>query len=264
MLRRIGHVVIESVAAETPKFTAPMVLVHGLWCTAAVWRRFMGYCAHRGWSCHALRLRAHGATGPESAGHVRFADHLEDLRRVIAACDTPPVLVGHDLGGLLALHRNGDLVRAVVALAPLVPRTLARNANPALASLSARLAMWRSGALRPPRGRLGARYFGRSVPGGTIPDSGRLARELTGQEVLPRIGTARPTLILGGTRDGVSPPDAVRSLAQHLGATCRLVDGATHAMPWESGWEQRVSEVHRWLVHALGEELLAMRDEESD
>ena len=30
----------------------------------------------------------------------------------------------------------------------------------------------------------------------------------------------------------------------------------------EAGWEQRVSEIHRWLVHTLGEDLLVPREEE--
>ncbi len=88
MQRRVGHAVIESIAAEIPKFTAPMLLVHGLWCTAAVWHTFMGYFAHRGWTCHALNLR--GRAAPDSAisiGRVRFADYLEDVRGMIAACD---------------------------------------------------------------------------------------------------------------------------------------------------------------------------------
>jgi len=29
----------------------------------------------------------------------------------------------------------------------------------------------------------------------------------------------------------------------------------------DSGWEQRVSSVHRWIVHTLGKPLLALFDE---
>jgi len=265
MQRRIGDAIIESVAAEAPKFTAPMLLVHGLWCTAAVWRRFMGYLAHRGWMSHALTLRGHAVdAGRDGIGRVRFADYLEDVHRVVAACDAPPVVVGHDLGGLLALNCGPQEVRAAVALAPLVPQAIGATANPTLVRFGARLAMWRSRALPAPKGRLGMDCFGPGAPGGTTQDSGCVAAELMRNEVPAPVGTRVPTLIVGGTRDVISPPDAARRLAQHVGATAQLADGASHAMPWEPGWEQRVSEVHRWVVQLLGEELLVPPEEEGE
>src|SRR4029453_18774510 len=108
-MTRFGPLDAEVTRPETDKFTAPLVLVHGLWDRAAVWRRFAGYLAHRGWQCIALVRR----------GEVSdVATHVSDLRTAIAAVDAPPVIVGHDFGALLALH-CGDVARAVVALAPL-------------------------------------------------------------------------------------------------------------------------------------------------
>jgi len=261
MQRRIGDVIIDSVAAEAPKFTAPMLLVHGLWCTAAVWRRFMGYLAHRGWMTHALTLRGHAADSDRAAiGRVRFADYLDDVRRVVAACDAPPVVVGHDIGALLALHCRPQEVRAAVAVAPLVPDGSAPGLR--FLGLGARFAMWRTRALPAPTGHVAVDYFGPGAPGGTTPDSGCVAGELMRNEIPAPAASGVPTLIIGGTRDVIAPPDAVRRLAQPVGATLRLADGASHAMPWEPGWEQRVSEVHRWVVQALGENLLLPPEDE--
>jgi pimeloyl-ACP methyl ester carboxylesterase len=263
MQRRIGNVAIESIAAESPKFTAPMVLIHGLWCTAAVWRKCMGYFAHRGWICHALTLRGRADTGSRIAiGQVRFADYLQDVHQVVAACEAPPVVVGHDIGGLLALYRSTPAARAVVAIAPLVPPSIAANANPALSRLAARIATLRARPLPPPHGKMGAEYFARGVPGGTTPDSSCVARELHGSALSAPARTDVPTLVVAGERDPFCPPSDVERLARHVGATFRIAEGAGHAMPWEAGWEQRVSEIHRWLIQTLGEPLLAVRDEE--
>jgi pimeloyl-ACP methyl ester carboxylesterase len=258
MERRVGHALIETIAAESAKFTAPMVLVHGLWCTAAVWRKFMGYLAHRGWTCHAVNLRRPG----ERIAAPRLADYLDDVRGVIAACAAPPVVVGHDLGALLALQCTAPNVRARVALAPLVPRPLAATPNRALMRTASRLAMWRAQPLPVPRGRLAAACFGSGVPGGTHPDSSAAARDLISGNLRLSFDTTAPSLVIAANDDPFSPPQDVEALAAQCGATLRRIPNAGHPLPWEIGWEQRVPEIHRWLVQTLGEDLLALREEE--
>jgi len=265
MLRRIGNVTIESIAAESAKFAAPMVCVHGLWCTAAVWRRFMGYLAHRGWSCHALNLRGHGdAAGRDEIGTVSFADYLSDLQRVLAACDTAPIVVGHDLGGLLALACPPAAARAVVALAPLLPRAVSGTTSLVLSSWRARLAMLRASPLPPPRGRLGAAYFAHGAPGGTTAESARAVRELCDNDFDLPTHIESPTLLVAGEADRFSPPEVLERWARRLGAQYETVAGAGHALPWGTGWEACVAATHRWLIRALGEPLLLLRDEQED
>jgi len=255
MQRRIGLVTIETLGAATPKFTAPMLLIPGMWCSAAVWRRFMGYLAHRGWTCHAVALRGHAdAVWAGSVGSVTFDDYRADVAGVVAECDAAPIVIGHDLGGLLALHCT--TAAAVVALAPLVP---ARAPHPVLARLRTRLAARLARPLRPPRGALRLACFGREVPGGATLESARAARQavvLAPAEIPRRNG---PTLLVAGDGDLLSPAAEIERLAQQLGAVCHRV-AAGHAMPWESGWEQRVAETHRWLIQTLGEPLLALTE----
>jgi pimeloyl-ACP methyl ester carboxylesterase len=263
---RIGPVSIEAIAAESPKFTAPMVLVHGLWCTPAAWRRFMGYLAHRGWSCMALDLHSDAVAGSERAlSQTSLSDYATHVRQVIAACDAPPVLLGHDLGGLLVLRRDLPAIRAVVALAPLIPRPISVSGKPALTGLISRLALWRGRPLPPPRGKLAAAYFATAPPGGTTSEPAALARELRRDNFpLATIGVNVPALVLAAERDVFSMPSDVRRLAEHAGATFRLAERAGHAMPWEPGWERRVSEIHRWLIQTLGDPLLAMHEAEEE
>ena len=265
MQRRVGDITIESMASESAKFAAPLVLVHGLWCSAAVWRKFMGYLAHRGWTCHAVNLRGHGdAAGRERISGVRIADYVGDLQRVIALCDTAPVVVGHDLGGLLALACSAAATRAVVALAPLVPRALGGRTNAALSRWRARAAMFRSRPLPPPRGKLGGEYFARGAPGGATAESARAARELREDAFNLPAHTGTPTLLVAGERDSFCPPHAVERLARQLGAQFQTAEHAGHALPWGAGWETRAATTHRWLIQTLGEPLLLLRDDEEE
>jgi pimeloyl-ACP methyl ester carboxylesterase len=262
MQGRIGHIRIESMAAETAKFTAPMLLVHGLWCAAPVWRKFMGYLAHRGWACHALNLRGRGVAKSEPAiARVCFADYQSDVRQVIDACEAPPVVVGHDLGGLLALSCAPSTARAIVALAPLVPRSIAAVPTLARYSLWAGLAALGNRALPPPRGKLGAACFGSGAPGGTLADSGCVVRELARKSFRLPTGSNAPALVLAGARDPFCPPSTAQALAQHFQTSLVIAPDGGHAMPWEPGWEQRADDVHRWLIQTLGEPLLALREE---
>ena len=265
MQRRVGHAAVDPIAAASPKFAAPMVLVHGLWCSAAVWRLFMGYLAHRGWTCHAINLRGRGtADARTQVGQLGFADYLHDVQQVVLACDAPPVVVGHDLGGLLALACDPRTLRAAVALAPLVPHAFGGTANPVLSSWRTRMAACRLRPLPPPRGARGAQYFARGVPGGAVPDSARAARELCDSTfTLPSSGE-RPTVLVTGDCDPFCPPRDVERLAQRVGAQCHTAVRAGHAMPWEAGWEHRVAETHRWLIQTLGEPLLLMRGDEEE
>src|SRR5206468_1368748 len=101
------------VRPESARYTTSLLCIPGLWAGPDVWRAFAGYLAHRGWESHLLDVRALDAGVAERAAAV--AAHA-------AALPTPPVLLGHDLGSLVALAAAARTrTAAVVLLAPLVP-----------------------------------------------------------------------------------------------------------------------------------------------
>jgi pimeloyl-ACP methyl ester carboxylesterase len=263
MQRRIGQISIETIAGESEKFVFPMVLVHGLWCTGAAWHRFMGYFAHRGWICHAIHLRGRDPATPPGSSPPVSAQELEaDLRQVLAACPTPPVLLGHDTGAVLALACR-DAASAVVGIAPRLPEALAGLDSPGAMHFANWWSVRRRGLLPPPRGSAAESYFGKQVPGGVVAETAAMARAFGALARKPPSTGAAPVLLLGGARDKISVPDRVEAMATRLGAEYASVD-AGHALPWDKGWEKRVGEVHRWLVKTLGEPLLMLRDEEEE
>jgi len=255
METRIGALTVELSGAENSKFTAPLLLLHGLWCGADVWRRYAGFLAHRGWACHALNLRGRR----DAPAARRLEDYELDVRQAIAAMSGPPVIVGHDVGGLLAL-RAAAAARAVVALAPYVPQPLAAPTR--CVRGTARLALLLGRAVRAPRARGGRLYIGDSALS-LVSEPSAVLRALM-HDAIELAATATPTLIVVGGRDPFVPITAANTLARHLGATLSVDSCAGHPLPVAAGWERRVGEMHRWLIQQLGDPLLALREESEE
>lgn len=251
MERRVGPLWADVIEPESAKFTAPLLLIHGLWSCASLWRGFVGYLAHRGWLCVCVELR------PRQPASVAcsVAEHVENLRGVLAALPARPVVVGHDLGALLALQIAGDAA-AAVALAPLVTLPVA---SPAFGSRIGWIDWLLRRRLRAPGGQWRAEYAPRFH---AEREPRALLRELLQNEiVVARLPDATPALIVAGERDPVTPVAAARTLAAAVGAELRVERGAGHALPIEAGWDRRVSDIHRWIVRQLGQPLLALYHE---
>lgn len=102
---------------------APLVLLHGLFGQARNFGQIQRSLAQR-WRVIALDLRNHGAS-PHAPG-MRYATMAEDVLETLAALGaTPAVLIGHSMGGKVAmraaLSRPAAVARLLVAdIAPVV------------------------------------------------------------------------------------------------------------------------------------------------
>lgn len=242
MAVRFGPLRAEVTDPESERFTAPLVLVHGLWAGAAVWRRFASYLAHRGWRCVALERRADA--------ELDLGAHADDLGTAIAALDAPPVVVGHDLGALLAL-RCAERARAIVALAPLVAPPLAATPQ-ALQRAGTWLTRWRGTPLSPPP-------FGYPLRDRTEPAA--LIKQVLAGELPPPTRSAAPCAVFAVQDDPITALPAARALADHVGAELHALPGADHCAVLAPGWEAYVAAIHRWIIQRLGVDLLALYDE---
>lgn len=67
----------------------------------------------------AIDLRGHGESGHPDSGYL-YEDYIDDLDRIVAELGIPhPILVGHSLGGIVALWwaaRHPDQAAALIAL----------------------------------------------------------------------------------------------------------------------------------------------------
>lgn len=238
-----------------------------------------------GWTFDQFRLPFEGAgltvltpdlPGHEPGGSVAGRSMSDYARAVVAlckACDRPPVLVGHSMGGLVAqmaaarLGQEGAEVAGLVLLAPSpgwgVTGSTMEEAVSAM-SLYALGPFWLQ-AVAPDHGLAAAYSLDRfergerhAVTHRMVPESGRALWEVLNWWLDPLMTTLvapgaikAPALVLSGERDVIHPPVTVREVARRLGADYRQMDGMSHWLPGEPGWLDVAAASLRWMAQAV-------------
>lgn len=104
----------------------PLVLVHGLTDDGSTWPDAIDRWG-TDWDIHAVDQRGHGRSARFTPDDVRESHRIwvDDLRTVVTALGRPAVVVGHSLGGLVALRlalQAPELINALVVEDPAHPR----------------------------------------------------------------------------------------------------------------------------------------------
>jgi pimeloyl-ACP methyl ester carboxylesterase len=113
---------IESWLPERRSRRRPLYYLHGELGGSWLWEQYLRYFAQRGWEGHALNLRAHFWSETAPLEELTFDTYLDDAASGYDALSRSAVVVGHGLGGLLALKlaevRDVD---ALVLLSAAIP-----------------------------------------------------------------------------------------------------------------------------------------------
>jgi pimeloyl-ACP methyl ester carboxylesterase len=273
METRLGRIPAECERPEPLKFAWPLLLLPELFTTARHLAVARGYFASIGWEVYAPDLRAAAAvarTAPRGSnpGAAAFDVLAATLAEAVAALERDAIVVGHGLGGLLALNAAGHpRVRAAVALAPMLPGFRSPLVT-GVANWPARLL---GRALKPPRG---ARLFDlladaepfqrEALTLALVADDARAALEIMhGRIKFDEGGRAVPGLIVAGDSDPFAPLDKTSDFAARIGAAIRVLPGRGHWLIGGRALERAVAEVQRFLVRNLGGDLLLLNPEQS-
>ncbi len=245
----------------------PVIMIHGAFCGGWSFANFVGHFSDRGWPCLALDLRHHdgGAADPR-LGTTSLHDYTRDLVALISDLPSPPVLIGHSMGGLIAqkLAARG-LAKACVLLAPAAPwgilPTTQEEIDAARGLMS--LGMFWNMAVEPNFEIAVANSIDKLPPDQQVsvfdrfvPESGYALFELLFWMFDIGRGSAVddtavdcPVLVVSGSDDKVIAPTTARRIAELYGrrAELEILDGVGHWMLSEPKWAEAAELCETWI-----------------
>src|SRR5512142_1885169 len=94
--------IISKYPADGPHPT-PLLFIHGMMHAAWCWDvHFLDYFAQHGYAAYAVNLRGHGnSQGRENLRWTRISHFVEDLATAVQQLPSPPILIGHSMGGFI-------------------------------------------------------------------------------------------------------------------------------------------------------------------
>ncbi len=236
---------------------ADVLCLHGMFVGGWVFEKLLPIIASRGYPAHSVSYRGHPPNEPlRNLGRVSVADYAADAASVARTLDRP-ILIGHSLGGLVALLLLGrNLARAAVLVSPAPPRGInvfsaelfARTLNQLPSMLLSRPIVPNAADLyalalncvdKEERAAIFARF---------TPDSGKAARQAAlGVYRVPPRAVRAPLLVVAGQNDRFIPASVAEKVARKYSAQLRIAPGHGHFFFGEPGWEQEASLIVDWM-----------------
>ena len=122
---RRARIYVESWLPERRSRRKPLLFIHGELAGSWLWERYLGYFAARGWEGHALNLRNHYWSQTADPATLSFDTYTEDVVATLERFPAGVVVVGHGMGGLLALKAAERMpISGLVLLSSELPRDL--------------------------------------------------------------------------------------------------------------------------------------------
>jgi pimeloyl-ACP methyl ester carboxylesterase len=244
---------------DTETDAPPLLLVHGAWHGAWCWtEHFTWFLADRGFTSYAVDLRGHGSS-PGNLRTSRIAHYVADVRRVAVELPSPPVLIGHSMGGFIVQHylmRYRALAGVLMAPVPVhgaigAAVRVARHHPGAFARANA---SWSLGPIVDDADRASALLFGphlddeaRRRHTGRIQDESYPAfLEMLLHRPRPR-EVRDPVLVVGGSLDALFSPGEIRRTAAAYGTEAVIFDDIGHDMMLDRGWERPAGVIADWI-----------------
>jgi len=259
---------LEIFRAGEPSARPPLLFVHGSFCGAWVWaEHFLPFFAQAGWQCLAVSLRGHGKSeGRRQLDSFGIADYVNDLAAAAAEFESPPVVIGHSMGGLVA--QRFVLTNKAAGLALMAPASLSGLGGSLMAMSLGRPHLMRAlgrvqtGGMEPEdfeaiRRSLFSKAFPADVALRYMPlfqrESMRANMELMAPQWLYLMARpSLPTLAIGGRNDDFVPAADVRTTGMVWDAETHILDDLPHAMMLDTPWRVPAGILADWLGRRFG------------
>jgi pimeloyl-ACP methyl ester carboxylesterase len=247
-----------------------IVLIHGSWSRGEQLARARAAFEERGYAAHTPTLRHHELPLREGAmkiASLSLRDYTDDLVAFVNSLNSPPLLIGHSTGGLLAQlvaarTRHAGLVAACPAPAAGIFGTNPTNlrmslpwflrprpwAKPVYTPTSERFRRWIANTQ--------TEDIAREIYDGLVCESGRANCEialavakLSKATVVDFAAVTTPVLVLGGECDRIVPAGVVRqTAARYQHGTYVEIPRSDHMVFSGAVLPVTVGHIHDWMA----------------
>jgi len=240
----------------------PILFVHGAWHAAWCWdQHFLSFFADKGYRALAVSFRGHGNSPTDKPLRTcSVADYIEDVSSVADSLSTPPVIVGHSMGGLIVQkYLESHDAPAGVLMTSMPPHG---NIGSALRWIRqhpwhfTKMAMTGKALPYISTPQLAReRFFSSHTPESDVlgyaaqlqEDSSRIGIDCLALS-LPRPKRVRtPLLVLGADEDGAHTRKEILATAHAYRTEAEFFPNMGHNMMLEPGWADVAQRIHSWL-----------------
>jgi pimeloyl-ACP methyl ester carboxylesterase len=240
----------------------PLLFIHGALHTASCWDvHFLDYFASHRFASHAVNLIGRGnSEGREKLRLTRIADFVQDVVNVVQQFTTPPVLIGHSMGGFIIQKylEDHDAPGAVLLSSPSPAGLLqialknARRHTLIFAKVNRTLSLFPLVAT-PQLAR--EAFFSEDLPDEQLmkywlqmqDDSYRAYLDMVGVDLPKPAKVKTPLLVLGVGRDNMLTPREIQATAHAYNAKFEIVPDVAHNSMLELRWQAVADRILAWL-----------------
>jgi pimeloyl-ACP methyl ester carboxylesterase len=240
----------------------PLLFVHGAWHAAWCWdEHFLSFFADKGYRAVAVSLRGHGGSPTRKPLRAcSIADYVEDISSVADNLPTPPVIIGHSMGGLIVQkYLESHDAPAGVLMGSIPPQGSLGSAvrwikrHPWHFTKIAITGKSLPYVNTPELAR--ERFFSAQTPDSRVLDYAARLQEASARAGfecvmvnLPRPERVSTTLlILGAQNDGATSRNEVLATARAYRTEAEFFPDMGHSMMLEPGWATVAERIHTWL-----------------
>jgi len=240
----------------------PLLFIHGTLHTAACWDvHFLDYFAHQGFAAHAVNLRGHGKSeGREKLRWTRIADFVEDVETTVRQLPSPPILIGHSMGGfIIQKYLEDHVVPAAVLLsspspAGLLPTAIRTARRQPWAFARVNLTMSLLPLIATPQ-LVGEAFFSNDLPHELLVEYWKQTQDDSYMAFLDMVAldlpkpekVKTPLLVLGAGRDNMIGPREIDATARAYNTQAEIIPDVAHNSMLEQRWPSAAERILFWL-----------------
>ena len=261
-LEIISKLPAEGSGSGEDRRSTPLLFIHGMFHGAWCWDvHFLDYFARHGFAAYAVNLRGHGnSEGGDKLRWTRIADFVDDVDAAVRRLPTPPVLIGHSLGGFVVqkyLEDHGAPAAVLLSSPPpsgmLAPALRIMRRRPLIfAKINLTLNM--APMIASP-GLAREAFFSADIPEEELRTYWKLMQNESYMALLDMVGldlpkpekVRTPMLVMGAERDNMLKPAEIEATARAYGTRAVIVPDVAHNSMLETRWEGVASRMLEWL-----------------